>query len=66
MIAPSDGQAVVVFRGRSYGVFSDWLECAAHVLGVPGAVFNVFATREEADGAWAHAQMENFIRIVDV
>ncbi|KAF7797727.1 hypothetical protein EIP86_008927 [Pleurotus ostreatoroseus] len=41
------------------------LECAAHVLGVPGAVFNVFATWEEAEGAWAHAQAENFIRIVD-
>ncbi|KAF7790753.1 hypothetical protein EIP86_001710 [Pleurotus ostreatoroseus] len=54
----------VLTRGVRPGIYSTRLECTAYVLGVPGAVFNVFTTAEEAEGAWAHAQAENFIRIV--
>ncbi|MBO4444867.1 MAG: ribonuclease H family protein [Bacteroidaceae bacterium] len=43
----------VVWNGLQTGVFTSWRECERQVKGVDGARFKSFATREEAERAYA-------------
>lgn len=43
----------VVWCGTEPGVYTTWEECQARVLGVPGAKYKAFPTREEAEAAFA-------------
>ncbi len=41
----------VVWKGRQKGIFSSWEECAAQVVGYPGAVYKAFETLDAAERA---------------
>lgn len=43
----------VVWKGRQTGVFDTWAECQQQVQGFPGAEYKSFATRAEAERAYA-------------
>jgi ribonuclease HI len=43
----------VVWKGRQTGIFIDWESCAAQVNGFPEAQYKAFATRAEAERAFA-------------
>jgi ribonuclease HI len=42
----------VVWEGKTTGIFSSWDECKPHVLGVAGAKYKSFSSKEEADRAY--------------
>jgi ribonuclease HI len=44
----------VVWKGRKTGIFTTWDDCTAQVSGFPGAQFKAFATRLEAERAFAN------------
>ena len=43
----------VVWQGHETGIFDTWAECKALVEGYPGPVYKSFASREEAETAYA-------------
>lgn len=43
----------VVWVGREPGIYTDWDSCRAQVNGAPGARYKSFATRQEAEAAYA-------------
>lgn len=43
----------VVWKGRQAGIFTDWKACEAQVKGFPEAQYKAFATRAEAECAFA-------------
>ena len=49
----------VVWSGRQTGVFGDWATVQRAVDKYPGARFKSFATRLEAERAFAHGNLEN-------
>ena len=48
----------VVWSGRQTGVFGDWASAQRAVDKYPGARFKSFATRAEAEQAFAHGNLE--------
>lgn len=46
-------KAYVVFKGRKPGIYDTWAECKAQVDGFSGPVFRGYASREEAEAAFA-------------
>jgi len=50
----------VVWSGNTPGIYTSWKECEAQVKGVKGAVYKSFATKEEAEQAFA-AQPSDYI-----
>lgn len=52
----------VVWRGAAPGIYNTWEECEAQVKGHAGAVYKGFATREEAETAFAGAPEQYIIR----
>ncbi|RME87167.1 MAG: ribonuclease H [Anaerolineae bacterium] len=51
----------VVWKGRKRGVFDTWEECAAQVVGYPGAEYKAFPTRQEAERAYRQGKYEDFM-----
>ncbi len=49
----SKGKFYVVWKGVTPGVFETWRECQAQIKGYGGALYKSFATREEAEQAYA-------------
>ena len=43
----------VVFKGRKPRVYTTWMECDHEVLGYPGNLHSSYATRREAEEAYA-------------
>lgn len=43
----------VVWKGRKRGIFADWETCSRQVSGYTGAEYKAFATRQEAERAFA-------------
>lgn len=46
----------VVWVGRDPGVYTDWDSCREQVNGAPGARYKSFATRQEAEAAYANPE----------
>ena len=44
----------VVFKGRKPRVYTTWMECDHEVSGYPGNLHSSYATRREAEEAYAH------------
>jgi len=44
----------VVWAGHQTGIYTDWASCSKQVLGVAGAKYKSFTTREEAEVAFAN------------
>jgi ribonuclease HI len=47
------GKFYVVWKGRKPGIYTSWESCSAQVNGFPTARFKAFATRSEAERAFA-------------
>jgi len=52
----------VVWRGKQPGIYDAWDACEAQVKGQAGAVYKGFATREEAEKAFADSPDHHVIR----
>lgn len=49
----------VVWQGTKTGVFSSWDECKQYVIGIPGAKYRSFSSKEEAEQAFSSGPMTN-------
>lgn len=49
----------VVWQGAKTGIFSSWDECKPYVIGVPGAKYRSFSSKEEAEQAFASGPFVN-------
>lgn len=49
----------VVWQGAKTGIFSSWDECKPYVIGIPGAKYRSFSSREEAEQAFASVPIVN-------
>lgn len=58
----STGSWYAVCRGVVPGVYRSYLECTLNTVGVRGNLCASFATRAEAESAFAQAQKANFVR----
>ncbi|MBE2940304.1 viroplasmin family protein [Anoxybacillus flavithermus] len=47
----------VVWQGAKTGIFSSWDECKQYVIGIPGAKYRSFLSKEEAEQAFASGPM---------
>ncbi|KAJ7661508.1 hypothetical protein DFH06DRAFT_1129606 [Mycena polygramma] len=54
----------VVCRGVEPGVYRSYLECSLNITGVKGNLFSSFATREEAEWAFASALKMSWVRSI--
>ena len=48
----------VVWSGLTPGIYRSWDECQAQIKGVKGAVYKSFASKEEAERAYASPAYE--------
>ncbi len=49
----------VVWQGAKTGIFSSWDECKQYVIGIPGAKYRSFSSKEEAEQAFSSGPMAN-------
>ncbi|GMB09600.1 ribonuclease H1 domain-containing protein [Thermolongibacillus altinsuensis] len=50
----------VVWEGKTKGIFSSWDECKQYVLGVAGAKYKSFSSKEEAEQAYQEGWMKYY------
>ncbi|WP_461200281.1 ribonuclease H1 domain-containing protein [Anoxybacillus sp. TBDG-1] len=50
----------VVWEGAKTGIFSSWDECKPYVIGIPGAKYRSFLSKEEAEQAFASGSAVNY------
>ena len=61
-MAKKKSEYYVVWRGAKPGIYDSWTECEAQVKGQKGAVYKGFASRAEAEQAFASSPEQYIIR----